>query len=463
MKALQDFLAMLTANPVIVDYPMNDPALKMTRKVELPPAPNLKFSVAGYKGTPASLTTLQGQANTCYVTLATCLNYIEKYADLKRWAGCAVLRAYPRAGEDLNAYYDRQSLKFFYARKRGTSEVIFTVNSSDIVAHELGHAVLDAIRPDFWSVASMEIEAFHEAFADITAMVTAMQFEDLLDKVLADTKGNLNQSNSLSRLAEEVGIAVYELTRGATLPWALRDAVNTFKYVPPETLPTEAPDNKLSNECHSFGRVFMGIWYDIMVGMYEQEKSKGVDQKTALKTARDTAFRYLLKATARAPRVPRYHEAVATVMMNIDTQEGNTYQGVLRACFSNKGIRLKNIKMLTDMTADDVEGAYDLVRYGNTAVVRDQKTMRVSHILSAKKDSVGALSVGGEDISTVEVEIPCDKYFQFDENGKVIAAIIPTDDEIVEATHAHLLTIKEIGHKAMWDVQSNKLTRQYVI
>jgi hypothetical protein len=127
---------LLSSTPVIVDYPLNDPMWKMVRQVALPPQPRLQFSIAGYKGEPAPLSTLQGQANTAYVTLAASLNYIQNYADIKKWAATYGLRVYPRAGEDLNAYYDRSSLKFFYARVRGTPEVIFTVNSSDIVAHD---------------------------------------------------------------------------------------------------------------------------------------------------------------------------------------------------------------------------------------------------------------------------------------------------------------------------------------
>jgi hypothetical protein len=454
---------LLSSTPVIVDYPLNDPMWKMVRQVALPPQPRLQFSIAGYKGEPAPLSTLQGQANTAYVTLAASLNYIQNYADIKKWAATYGLRVYPRAGEDLNAYYDRSSLKFFYARVRGTPEVIFTVNSSDIVAHELGHAVLDAIRPDFWSVQSMEIEAFHESFADINAMVTTMQFEDVLETVLAETKGNLRVSNGLSRLAEQLGVAVYQLTRGATLPWALRDAVNSFKYVAPESLPAEAPDNELCNECHSFGRVFMGIWYDILCGIYEKEKSKGAVPLVALKTARDRAFSYLVRAATQAPCVPRYHEAVATVMLNIDAQAGKPYQDVLKMSFGNKGIRFNNIRMLTDMHRDDVDGAYDSIKFGNAALVKDKKTIRVSNILAAKKDSLGALAVGKEDISTVEVEVACDKYFQFDKSGRVIEAIIPSDDEVMDAAHARLMTIKDIGPKSMWNIQGNKLTRQYIV
>ncbi len=44
----------------------------------------------------------------------------------------------PAAGADMNAYYDRRSLRFFYYNHRGRN--VYFGDSADIVAHELGHA-----------------------------------------------------------------------------------------------------------------------------------------------------------------------------------------------------------------------------------------------------------------------------------------------------------------------------------
>jgi hypothetical protein len=52
------------------------------------------------------------------------------------------------AGEDLNAYYDGESVTFFHFQA-GT-KTTFSGASTDIVAHECGHALLDVIRPDLW-------------------------------------------------------------------------------------------------------------------------------------------------------------------------------------------------------------------------------------------------------------------------------------------------------------------------
>ena len=54
------------------------------------------------------------------------------------------------AGDDLNAFYNRASFSFFHKAVAGTT--YFAGESTDVVAHEVGHGLLDSVRPDFFSV-----------------------------------------------------------------------------------------------------------------------------------------------------------------------------------------------------------------------------------------------------------------------------------------------------------------------
>ena len=74
--------------------------------------------------------------------------------------------------------------------------------SPDIVCHEMGHAILDAIKPQLWGAASHEAAAFHESFGDMSAILSALQLQSLRSAILRDTGGHLYQSSRLSRLAE---------------------------------------------------------------------------------------------------------------------------------------------------------------------------------------------------------------------------------------------------------------------
>jgi hypothetical protein len=48
-------------------------------------------------------------------------------------------------GEDFNAYYDRQGLKFFHGVVG--AQTFYSGDSPDVVCHESGHAVLDSVQP----------------------------------------------------------------------------------------------------------------------------------------------------------------------------------------------------------------------------------------------------------------------------------------------------------------------------
>jgi hypothetical protein len=73
----------------------------------------------------------------------------------------------------------------------------------DVLAHELGHLIIYGTLglPDPAVVAG-EFFGFQEAAADMTALVTALHFDSMIDQLLEDTRGNLYALNELNRFAE---------------------------------------------------------------------------------------------------------------------------------------------------------------------------------------------------------------------------------------------------------------------
>lgn len=73
----------------------------------------------------------------------------------------------------------------------------------DVVAHELGHAILfseiGVPRPEAITPAYL---ALHESFSDLVALIAALHFDSVVDRLLGQTDGNLYVLNSVSRIGE---------------------------------------------------------------------------------------------------------------------------------------------------------------------------------------------------------------------------------------------------------------------
>lgn len=114
----------------------------------------------------------------------------------------------PHAGYGENAYYDRasKSLQLYYFESEG--ETIYTCLSADIVNHELGHAVLDGIRPLYSESVEPQTAAFHEFFGDWSAILLTLTNGILRGELAKSSGGRFENATALSSLAEQFGQAV---------------------------------------------------------------------------------------------------------------------------------------------------------------------------------------------------------------------------------------------------------------
>ena len=125
------------------------------------------------------------------------------------WAfGSQQLLIVPRAGEWANAFYDRgtRSLQFFSFPDEGGNRV-YTGLSRDIVSHECGHALLDAVVPSLYDSSTPQSVAIHEAVADLIAVIMALDSGRLRQAVLAVSDNSLSGPNAFNNIAEEFGMA----------------------------------------------------------------------------------------------------------------------------------------------------------------------------------------------------------------------------------------------------------------
>jgi hypothetical protein len=124
------------------------------------------------------------------------------------------LRIYPHALRQENAYYSplRKALLFGYFPANSKvsdltppGTMVFSCLSSDIIAHETTHALLDGQARTFSEPSNPDVRAFHEAFADITALFQQFTYRDLVRRQIARHRGDLSASGLLGGLARQFG------------------------------------------------------------------------------------------------------------------------------------------------------------------------------------------------------------------------------------------------------------------
>lgn len=322
------------------------------RPEELPPAngpvdaaepdlspPTLPVGIAGPKPEPGRYDV--GTAEFRYWAAAAALARGAHF-----WDGCVPhgttwhhdvgprLIAHLDEGVDLNAYYDRTGLNFFHGTVRGTT--LYSGESPDVVCHELGHAVLDAVKPQLFDAASIEAAALHESFGDCSAMLSNLQVPSMRAAVLAETGGNLANASRLSRLAEGLGWGIRQISPDGVAGDCLRSAVNSFYYGDPAKLPPSAPASSLSSEPHSFSRVFTAGFLRMLGLMFSLQDEQSSD--TLLATTHD-AGTLLIEGIRRAPVVPALYAQVAAHMVEADEELfARRYRRAILAAFVRTGV-----------------------------------------------------------------------------------------------------------------------------
>ena len=125
-----------------------------------------------------------------------------------------VLKLYPHAMQQANAYYSPQAhgivFGFFKANKTGQGrnlpgQLVFTCLSQDIIAHEVTHAVIDGIRTYFTEPTNPDVLAFHEGFADLCALFSHFSHRLSLVDAIQKTGGRLYENELAAAVPDPTG------------------------------------------------------------------------------------------------------------------------------------------------------------------------------------------------------------------------------------------------------------------
>lgn len=158
-----------------------------------------------------------------------------------------------------------------FARLGGVASHPFCLDF-DVVAHELGHAILYSLLgvPPPTQVTAHYL-AFHESAADCAAMIAVLHFDSVVDHLLRTSHGNLYLPNELNRIGE---LSATE---------QLRIASNTLTLADVPDLRT--PAAMLSHrEIHQIGLPLTGAVFDTLVEVFQHTLveqrfiSRGLDE-----------------------------------------------------------------------------------------------------------------------------------------------------------------------------------------
>ena len=339
-----------------INYIANDPAAAAIPVQSIAASPNrpagrLTFNVTSLP--PEQVYSVETDEFVAWQARETALRTIETFehftGPLRGWIDRPSklrLDLVPNEGVELNAYYNRNSVSFF-SFPLGDGRIVFSGASADVVAHEVGHAILDALRPDLWGVDMFEVSAFHEGFGDCIAIMNALADQDIRMALLAASP-QLDTPNFVEGTAEELSLAIgtaISPNHNAAQP---RRAINAFKWVLPQSLPDDGKPSVLIEEIHSFGQLTSGCYYQLIREIFQA----GPGGEAGLLHACQDATRLLARAAAEAPIRPRFLETVGRTMILADRNLfGGTNEAHIRAAFEHHGLSLSVTSFLTPRVA----------------------------------------------------------------------------------------------------------------
>lgn len=337
----------------------NDPlagagAPPMRRKRPLPNRPANRAGFDYHDAEPEGLHAPGGPAFLfwqCREAALLALATWERHAPaLRTWQGRRLrLDLYQNAVRQLdeapepNAFYDRSGFLFFEAQ--AGNQTTFSGASTDVVTHEVGHGLLDAIRPDLWDTPFLEVNAFHEAFGDCLSMLTALHDPPSRSALLRRGAG---RRNFVETWGEELAAAVrrQQPTHNAAVP---RHALNTLAWQLPASLPVQGGPAQLIAESHSFARIFTGCFWDLVRNLLGSATTSAALRKAAL-----TAGTLLVRGAQEAPVEARFFRAVGRAMVLADEadHDGVHHEGI-REAFTKHEIALGSGAMLAPVASLD--------------------------------------------------------------------------------------------------------------
>jgi hypothetical protein len=210
----------------------------------------------------------------------------------------------PHAGYMANAFYSEETHSLqFYSFRQQDGEIYHTALVHDIVAHETGHALLDAVRDRYTEANEPETAALHEAIGDLTAVFAALSHAQVRSDFLRQAGPELRGSNPVASIADDFGGS------GPAGRLSLRDLTSSR---PPAAYAGVVEPHDLSL------KLTTAVW-QALVRLFQANRAGGDDPDEALRLARRAVQRMVVRALDYLPPADATFEDFAVAMLRADS------------------------------------------------------------------------------------------------------------------------------------------------
>ncbi|MFG1420292.1 gluzincin family metallopeptidase [Roseixanthobacter liquoris] len=241
------------------------------------------------------------------------------------------LRIYPHALREANAYYSptQKALLFGYFKSstlNAGASWVFTALSHDVIAHETTHAIVDGLHRYYVEPTSIDSLAFHEAFADIVALLSHFTLSEAVHDAISVHGGNLDERTLMSGLARQFGAAIGR-------PGALREAIDVDMGGTPDP-------NALDGitEPHARGAVLVSAVFDAFLTIYRRRTADllrianiGIDRGARRELHPDLTARLTREAVKAADHVMRMCIRALDYLPPVDVRFGEFLRALVTA------------------------------------------------------------------------------------------------------------------------------------
>jgi len=202
------------------------------------------------------------------------------------WAfGSHQLYLIPHAMSEPNAFYADRDQALLFGDYQVDGRPGSTCLSHDIVAHEATHAILDGLRNRFDVPGLPDQAAFHEAFADIVALLSVFSLPAVVDRLLAADADRTLEASDVSReslrslalvtIGEELGDVIHRERGGGLRASASLAPTEAWKDL----------DSRAWLEPHRRGEILVAATMGSLIDMW-LHRLEGLEQAGQLDRAR---------------------------------------------------------------------------------------------------------------------------------------------------------------------------------